>query len=69
MQGIVAIVTGGAGGIGRAPCEGLARPGAKLTLTDLNAAPAQRIAEAIHAADGQASAIDAAGILFDPDAV
>ena len=68
MRGDVAIVTGGAGGMGRRVCERRARHGAKLAVTGLNAAAAQRAAEALRAADGQTIAVDAPGSLFDPDA-
>ena len=68
MQGNLAIVTGGAGGMGRTVCERRARHGAKLAVTDFNAAVAQRAAEALRAADDQTIAVDAPGSLFDPDA-
>jgi 2-hydroxycyclohexanecarboxyl-CoA dehydrogenase len=68
MQGNVAIVTRGVGGMGRRACERWARHGAKLAVTDLNAAAAQRVAEALRAADDQTIAVDAPGSLFDPDA-
>jgi NAD(P)-dependent dehydrogenase (short-subunit alcohol dehydrogenase family) len=67
MQGRVALVTGGASGIGRAVCERLARDGAKPVVADLNAAAAESVAEAIRAAGGQASAV--ALDVRDPDQV
>jgi NAD(P)-dependent dehydrogenase (short-subunit alcohol dehydrogenase family) len=67
MQGRIALVTGGASGIGRAVCERLARAGAKLAVADLNAAAAQSVAETIRAAGGQASAV--ALDVRDPDQV
>ena len=57
MRDKVAIVTGGASGIGRAVCERLARQGAKLTVADLNAAGAESVAEEIRAVGGQAAAV------------
>ena len=68
MQGDVAIVTGGAGGMGRRVCERWAQHGAKLAVTDLNAAAPQGITEAPRAAADRTIAVDAPGILFDPDA-
>lgn len=50
----VALVTGGASGIGRALSEELGRRGATVVVTDRDEAGAQRVAEAIAAAGGQA---------------
>ncbi len=63
----VAIVTGGASGIGRALCEEMARYGARLIVADLNAAGATEVAAAIVASGGnaQAAPLDVA----DADAV
>lgn len=50
----VAIVTGGAGGIGRATCLALAAQGASITVADLDEARAQAVAAEIEAAGGRA---------------
>jgi NAD(P)-dependent dehydrogenase (short-subunit alcohol dehydrogenase family) len=68
MQGKVAIVTAGVAGMGRRVRERWARHGAKVSVTDPIAAAAQGITEALRAADDQTIAVDAPGILFDPDA-
>ena len=52
----VAIVTGGASGIGRALCEELARRGAVSVVADINYDSAQAVASAIAANGGQAAA-------------
>src|ERR1700693_5234198 len=52
----VAIVTGGASGIGRALCEELARRGAIAVVADIDYAGAQAVASAINAIGGRASA-------------
>jgi 3-oxoacyl-[acyl-carrier protein] reductase len=67
MQDRVALVTGGASGIGRAVCLRLARRGTKVTVADLNAAGAQSVAEQIRTAGGQAAAV--ALDVRDPDQV
>jgi NAD(P)-dependent dehydrogenase (short-subunit alcohol dehydrogenase family) len=52
----VAIVTGGASGIGRALCEALSRCGACVIVADINTVGAQRVALAITTAGGRARA-------------
>jgi NAD(P)-dependent dehydrogenase (short-subunit alcohol dehydrogenase family) len=52
----IAIVTGGASGIGRAVGEALARAGADVVLADLNGAAAEAVARAITASGGKARA-------------
>jgi NAD(P)-dependent dehydrogenase (short-subunit alcohol dehydrogenase family) len=52
----VAIVTGGASGIGRALCEELAHRGALAVVADIDSAGAQAVASAICANGGRATA-------------
>lgn len=54
-----ALVTGGAGGIGRAAAELLAERGAAVAVTALELAEAAAVADAITAAGGRAMAIEA----------
>lgn len=54
-----AIVTGGAGGIGRATSLAFAAEGASVAVVDLNAAAAEAVAQEIRAAGGTAVAIAA----------
>jgi len=59
MNGVaerIAIVTGGASGIGRALCEELARAQAVVIVADLNGDEASRVAQALTDAGGRASA-------------
>ena len=54
MQGKVAIVTGGASGIGRATCFEFARAGANVVVVDIDEAAAQATSDAIRAEGGEA---------------
>ena len=54
LAGKVAIVTGAAQGIGRACAERLAKEGAKVVLTDVNAGSGQRATQEIAATGGMA---------------
>jgi NAD(P)-dependent dehydrogenase (short-subunit alcohol dehydrogenase family) len=54
VDGKVAIVTGGASGIGAACAATLAREGAKVVITDLDDAGGQAVAEKIGGAGGEA---------------
>lgn len=56
LQGKIAIVTGGAGGIGAAICRRLAEEGAQVAIFDLNAAAASALAESLVKAGGTVSA-------------
>ncbi|HVJ51917.1 MAG TPA: glucose 1-dehydrogenase [Aliidongia sp.] len=55
VEGKVAIVTGGASGIGAACAETLAREGAKVLITDIDEALGKNVRDRITAAGGEAS--------------
>lgn len=55
LAGAVALVTGGAGGIGSASCRALARAGAHVVVADLDEARAQAVAKEV---DGLAARLD-----------
>ena len=56
FKGKIAIVTGGASGIGRALCEELSKSGAVVTVTDLHEEEAKKVASIINEIGGQARA-------------
>ena len=54
VKGKVAIVTGGAGGLGKAHSLLLAKEGAKIVVTDMDEAQAERVADEINKQGGEA---------------
>ncbi len=58
FDGAVAVITGGASGIGRALAEALARRGATVAIGDLQAELAEEVAAGIRARGGAASAAE-----------
>ena len=57
VQDRVVVVTGGAGGIGKAACEAIAAEDGKVIVADLDEAAARAVAEAITADGGAASSV------------
>ena len=57
VEGRVAMVTGGAGGIGSATVRALAREGASVAVLDIDAAGAERVAGEIRHSGGAALAV------------
>ena len=53
VQDRVVVVTGGAGGIGRAACRAIADEGGKVVVADLDEAAAHAVADEINAAEGR----------------
>lgn len=58
LQGKVAIVTGGASGMGKAICLRYGREGAKVVVADMNLAGAQAVADEIGAGNAAAVQVD-----------
>jgi NAD(P)-dependent dehydrogenase (short-subunit alcohol dehydrogenase family) len=52
FQNKIAIITGGASGIGRAVGEALARAGGEVVLADVNGSAAEEVGQAIVASGG-----------------
>ncbi|HIC69012.1 MAG TPA: SDR family NAD(P)-dependent oxidoreductase, partial [Candidatus Latescibacteria bacterium] len=57
LQGRVAIVTGGGGGMGRGICSCLAREGADLVISDLDLNAAERVASEGRKGGGRALSV------------
>ena len=61
----IALVTGGASGLGEAICHRLAREGAQVAVVDLQMSGAQRVVEDIGKAGGRARAFEADVTVFE----
>ncbi|ABS66162.1 short-chain dehydrogenase/reductase SDR [Xanthobacter versatilis] len=55
LKGKIVVVTGGGGGIGSATCRRFAEEGARVVVADISAAAAERVAEEIRTAGGDAT--------------
>ncbi|MEM7546975.1 MAG: SDR family NAD(P)-dependent oxidoreductase [Pseudomonadota bacterium] len=62
MQGIAAVVTGGASGLGEATARMLAAGGARVTLFDMNAEPGEAVAAEIGGAFAKVDVSDPASV-------
>ena len=58
FDGKVAVVTGGASGLGRAVAEGFVQGGAKVAIFDINQPLAQEVVDGLEKRGGQALAVD-----------
>ena len=67
LKDMVAVVTGGASGIGRGICRALAEDGAKLVIADIEASRAEEVAKNLQ--ESGAEAIAAACDVTDPDSI
>ena len=67
VKGKVALVTGGASGIGAAVCELLAREGAKVAVTDIDDLRGPEIVAGIKKAGGEATDFHGAGAAPKPE--
>jgi NAD(P)-dependent dehydrogenase (short-subunit alcohol dehydrogenase family) len=59
LNGKIAIITGAASGIGKATARRVAAEGARVVVADMDADGAKRVADAISAAGGEATAVQA----------